>query len=126
MMDQIVAKGKSAIPILISQLNDNRATKEPIFDFWYRTTVGDIAHSILDDLFTDSDWETFTMPGLWSSTDGCSDGIDAESCWREFIKKHGRKYVQNQWLAAWNANKDRIYWDEKARCFRVAPLPKAR
>jgi hypothetical protein len=120
-MDQIIAQGKSAIPILVSELTDTRATQEPIFDYWHRTTAGDIAHSILDDLFTDSDWETFTMPGLEALKSNCSENLDAETCWRGFLKNHGRKFVQDQWLAAWNANKDRVYWDDKARCFRVSP-----
>jgi hypothetical protein len=121
MMDQIIAQGKDAIPILISQLTDTRASKEPIEDYWHQTTAGDIAYFILGDLFTDSDWKTFTMPGLEALNHDCGDNIDAETCWLRFLKKHGRKFVQDQWLAAWNANKDRVYWDEKARCFRVSP-----
>jgi hypothetical protein len=124
-MDQIIAQGKTSIPILISQLTDTRRTKEPIYDFWSYTTAGDIASFILNDLFTDSDWTTSTMPGLESlqnKEDKCEDG--AEACWRRFLKKHGRKFVQDQWRAAWNANQDRIFWDEKARCFRVSPKTK--
>jgi hypothetical protein len=30
-----------------------------------------------------------------------------------------QKFVQVQWRAAWEANKDRIYWDKNARCFRL-------
>jgi hypothetical protein len=120
MMDQIIAQGKSAIPILISQLTDTRATKEPIYDYWYKTRAGDIAYFILTDLFTDANWTTFTMPGLEALKENCSENIAAEPCWREFLKKHGRKFVQDQWLAAWNANKDRVFWDEKERCFRFS------
>jgi len=120
MMDQIIAHGKSAIPILISQLTDTRKSKEPIEDYWYMTTDGDIAYFILGDLFTDSDWHTFTMPGLEALNHDCGEDVAAEPCWREFLKKHGRKFIQDQWLAAWNANKDRVYWDEQARCFRVS------
>ena len=118
LVDQIVAKGKTAIPILISQLTDNRPTRRPIYDYWRETTAGDVAHFMLNSLFTDSDWKTFNMPGLDALNDTCND--DAETCWRRFLKVHGRKFVQNQWLAAWNANKDRVFWDENARCFRVS------
>jgi hypothetical protein len=121
MMNQIIAQGKDAIPILISQLTGTRKSKEPIEDYWYMTTEGDIAYFILGDLFTDSDWHTFTMPGLEALNHDCGEDVAAEPCWREFLKKHGRKFVQDQWLAAWNANKDRVYWDEKERCFRVSP-----
>ena len=32
-MDQVVAQGQNAVPMLISQLTDTRELKEPIFDF---------------------------------------------------------------------------------------------
>jgi hypothetical protein len=120
LMDKIIAAGKPAIPVLISQLTEMRPTKEPIYDFWGETTAGDVAYFVLTNLFTDSDWKTFNMPGLEALQDNCSD--PAETCWRRFLRKHGRKFVQDKWLAAWEANKDRVYWDDKARCFRV---PKA-
>ncbi len=124
LMDRIVGDGKAAIPVLISQLTDIHKTPKPIYDYWSYTTVGDIARFILDDLFTDSDWTTFNMPGLESLHDNCQD--TGEVCWRRFLKKHGRKYVQDRWLAAWNANKDRIYWDEQTRCYRITPQKRTR
>jgi len=117
-MDQIIAQGKNAIPVLISQITDTRELKEPAFDFWNRMTVGDLAYSILIDLFTDSDWKTFNMPGLKTLWPKCDVGM--EQCWHVYVKKHGMKYVQDQWSAAWNANKDRAYWDAQARCFRLS------
>lgn len=79
--------------------------------------VGDVGTFILEDLFLDADWHTSTMPGLEALKYNC----DASSweCWDRFLKKHGRKFVQTQWQAAWNKNKTLIHWDEKARCFRV-------
>ncbi len=117
MMDKILAQGKDAIPILISQLTGTRPTKQPIYDYWSLTTSGDVAYFILTDLFTDSDWKTFNMPGLEALNQHCTE--NAENCWRDLLEKHSRKFVQDQWLAAWNANKDRVYWNDKARCFRV-------
>src|SRR5579862_7799760 len=90
LVDQIVASGKAAIPILISQLTDNRPTRRPIYDFWHETTSGDIAYFLLDNLFTDSDWKTFNMPGLDALNDNCS--ADSETCWRSFLKVHGREF----------------------------------
>ena len=119
LMAQIIADGKDAIPILIWQLRDTRSTKEPIYDYWSLTTAGDIAYFMLNDLFTDSDWKTFNMPGLEALQNKDCHGT-AEDCWRIFLKTHGRKFVQDQWLAAWNKNKDRINWDEKNRCFRLS------
>src|SRR6266404_1538022 len=31
--------------------------------------------------------------------DDCNEA--AETCWRRFLKKHARKFVQDQWLTAW-------------------------
>jgi hypothetical protein len=117
-MDRIVADGKDAIPVLISQLSRTRPTKEPIYDYWNLTTEGDIAYFILMDLFTEANG-TFQMPGLESIRLNCKD-IDSETCWREILKEHGRKFAQDQWLAAWDRNKALISWDESARCFRLS------
>jgi hypothetical protein len=119
LMDRIVTDGKKAIPILISQLRDTRPTKEPIYDYWSLTTAGDVAYFILMNLFTDSNWTSFNMPGLESLHEKCDSS--AENCWRRFLKKHGKKFVQDQWIAAWNQYKTRIYWDDGARCFRLSP-----
>ena len=125
MMNQILAMGSDAIPILITQLTGTRKTSEPIYDFWSYTAAGDVAYFILRDLFTDSDLVTSTMPGVELPGTDCVTG--AETCWREFVKMHGRRYIQRQWLSAWNKCKDRISWDSKSRCFRVAseiPAPR--
>ncbi len=122
-MQQILAKGRNAIPVLISQLTDTARTKEPIEDFWSYTAVGDVAYIVLTDLFTDSDWKTFngfTMPDVpdWNAVmKGCD--YNSETCWRIYLRIHGRRSVQKAWLRAWNVNKDQIYWDSKTNCFRV-------
>jgi hypothetical protein len=118
-MDQILAQGKDAIPILISQITDTHPMKEPIYDFWGPMTVGDVANLILRSLFLDSDWKTRTMPGLKQIDLDC--GASSEQCYRQLLEKHGRKYIQDQWFTAWNANKNRVYWDVKARCYRLSP-----
>ncbi len=107
-VNQILALGKDAIPFL---------TKHPIYDLWTYTAAGDIANSFLFDLFTAPDWTASPMPELESLHMECTH--PGESCWRKFLHKNGRKFVQEQWRAAWEANKDRIYWDESARCFRL-------
>jgi hypothetical protein len=121
-MDQIIAGGKASAPILISQLTDTRPLKEPIFDYWNRMTVGDVAAFVLQNLFTDSDWRTFTVPGIDEWRNGCGEQNPAEVCWEAYVKKHGRTYIQAKWQSAWIANKDRLYWDESARCFRLRKL----
>jgi hypothetical protein len=120
-MQEILAVGKGSIPILISQLTDTARTEKPIADYWDYTTSGDIAYFVLTDLFTDADWKTFNMPGVpdWTAVmRGCDS--DAEGCWREYLRKHGRKSVQQAWLRAWRLWKDRVYWEPTARCFRIS------
>jgi len=56
-MDQIVADGKSAIPILISQITDSRWIAEPVYDFWPRIRTGELAYFILGNLFVDDTWQ---------------------------------------------------------------------
>src|SRR5258708_6208818 len=65
LMDRIVADGKDATTILISQRRRGPPAKEPIYDYWIVTTEGDIAYFILIDLFTEPNGK-FEMPGLES------------------------------------------------------------
>jgi hypothetical protein len=120
-VDQILALGKDAIPFLISELTDDRKTKHPVYDLWSYTAAGDIANSFLFDLFTAPDWKISSMPELEPLYMECQ--RPGEPCWRKFLHKNGRKFVQDQWRAAWQANKDRIYWDDTVRCFRLLPAP---
>jgi hypothetical protein len=119
-VNQILALGKDAIPFLISELTDDRKTKHPIYDLWTYTAAGDIANSFLFDLFTAPDWTVSPMPELESLHMECTH--PGEWCWRKFLHKNGRKFVQERWRGAWEANKNRIYWDESARCFRLLPV----
>lgn len=119
-MQEILAGGKSSIPILISQLTDTGRTKDPIEDYWGYTSSGDVAYIVLTDLFLDADWKTFNMPDVPSWTivsKGCNG--TSEDCWRVYLRKHGRKSVQQAWLRAWSLWKDRVYWEPSARCFRI-------
>jgi hypothetical protein len=119
-VNQILALGKDAIPYLISELTDDRKTQHPIYDLWRYTAAGDIANSFLFDLFTTPDWTVPPMPELESLHMECN--RPGEACWRKFLHKNGRKFVQDQWRAAWEANKDNIYWDARSRCFRLLPV----
>jgi hypothetical protein len=120
-MLEVLAGGKGSIPVLISQLTDTARTKEPIEDYWNFTNSGDIAYILLTDLFTDAGLKTFNMPGVpdWTTiSKGCDS--TAESCWREYLRKHGRKSVQQSWLRAWRLSKDEVYWEPAAQCFRIS------
>jgi hypothetical protein len=116
-VDQVVGLGKDAIPILIAELTDERKTKHAIYDLWKFTTAGDIANSLLYDLFTAPDLNMTEMAELDGLQHDCEK--PGEACWRKFVHKKGRKFVQKQWEAAWDAHKGDIYWDTQARCFRL-------
>lgn len=115
-MDQIVAEGKPSIPILISQITDARWIAEPVYDFWPRIRVGELAIFILDDLFVDDTLTKRTMPELFTGPK-CED--PSWVCWGKFRKTHSLATIQAAWLNFWNANRDRVHWDDKARCFRL-------
>ncbi len=119
-MKQVLAARSRAVPVLISQFNETRRTKEPIEDFWNFTTSGDIAFIILTDLFTDRDGKSFTMPDApnWNTImAGCEE--NAEACWRKYVRKNGIKSLQHSWEAAWKAHRERVIWDIDSRCFRL-------
>jgi hypothetical protein len=116
-MTDILAEGKNAIPILISQLTDTGTTQKPIEPDWSYTDSGDAAYFIL---ITNGDG-TFNLPDVptWQTViNGCTTGV--EGCWREYVSKNGRQSVQQAWMKAWSLNKDKISWDAKEKCFRVA------
>ena len=122
-MDQIVADGKSAIPVLISQITDSRWIAEPVYDFWPRIRTGELAHFILADLFLDDSWQKSTMPALFRPQD--CDNEPSWVCWGKFRKTHSLKDIQTRWMEFWKANQDKVYWDGKARCFRLPEVAKA-
>ena len=120
-IQQILADGKDAIPILVSQLTETTRTKERIADYWANTRSGDVAFIVLTDLFTNTDGNTFEMPGVpdWAALmKGCTS--TSQGCWDQYLRKHSRMSVRNAWAHAWESRKDQIHWDSTARCFRVS------
>jgi len=116
-IDRIVADGRSAIPVLISQITDSRWIREPVYDFWPPIRAGELAYLILENLFVDDTWEKSTMPALFPPQD-CEQ--PAWVCWADFRKKHSLEDLQARWTEFWTANRERIHWDAKARCFRLS------
>ena len=114
---------KKAIPLLIGCLTDDTRTKEPIEDFWPVTTVGDIAFIYLCDLFTDSTWEHSTIDGVvnWKTLETEYPNEPSWNAWYSFVKKHGRKHVQDVWSNKWKDEGPAIFWDDKEKCFKIGP-----
>jgi len=115
-IDRIVADGKPAIPVLISQITDARWIAEPVHDFWPRIRAGELAYFILNGLFVDDTWQKSTMPALFPPED-CSEPVWV--CWGRFREKHRLSELQARWTEFWKANGERIYWDPQRALFQT-------
>ena len=43
------------------------------------------------------------------------------TAWYSFVKKFGRKHVQNVWANKLKEEGGAIFWDDKEKCFKVGP-----
>ena len=117
----LVANGKAAIPFLIAKLEDETEMDSRVINFWYQLHVGDMAHIILTDLFTDKGGSHSTIPGFeWDEflERGGDRSLMGEEVLRRYIRKHGRRSIKQRWQKMWEQNKDKIFWDPKCYCFK--------
>lgn len=119
-IDELIAQGPNCIPFLVSKLGDETRLPEPAIEFWYKTTVGDLALLILNDFFTDEDFKTMTIPGAsWNEIlENRDQNLSAEAALRRFISKRGRIALKSKWMKIWDKYKNEIYWDQGSRCFK--------
>ena len=92
-----------------------------IIDWWSGVTVADLAMVILSDLFKDTSYKRQILSTDWHEIIGWKEG-DPEPDFNilyDFLERHGRKPIKNNWNQIWEKYKDKIYWDEKERCFKV-------
>lgn len=118
----LVANSKGSIPFLINQLDDDAEMDRHVMNYWYQLYVGDMAHIILTDFFTDETGINSTIPGFgWDEflERGDDKDIMGEEVLRRYIRKHGRKSIKQRWQKMWDQKKDKIFWDEKCNCFKV-------
>lgn len=124
-VNDLIANGKDSIPFLISKLEDKTKINEPVLDFWGEIRVGDVAFVILTDFFSGASShhkETITGVG-WNEFLGCTNSdVPAQNCYLDYVEKHGRKTIKSRWQKIWEENKDKIYWDEAERCFKVKAI----
>ncbi len=120
-MDQIIAAGPKAVPVLIQMIADRRManTREPLICYWPGMAIGDIAFCLLTDLFTDTAGRT-TVPGAdWNHLLGPG---NTGASWEQlhgFIKNHGSGTLQARWRVVWNRYRGQVFWDPKERCFKL-------
>lgn len=122
-VDDLISNGRDAIPFLISKLDDRTVINYSVEDYWPRLRVGDLAFLILSDFSLDSTWTRETIPGTgWDEIfEATSDPNEPGSnYYYKQTRKHGRGWVKAKWEKIWATYKDRIVWDEKERCFKVA------
>ncbi len=120
-MDQIIAAGPKAVPVLIRMIADRRManTKEPLICYWPGMAIGDIAFCLLTDLFIDTGRKT-TVPGAgWDDLLGPNNTDPGWEPLHGFIKKHGSSALQAKWRAVWDKYRGQVFWDPKERCFKL-------
>jgi hypothetical protein len=122
MVEKLIKQGTASIPFLITKLRDETKLPAHTIDYWPDVTVADVAMLILTDLFTDSSWQKTTIPEAnLSNMIGYNEQSGTSFAeWRTlFIKRYGRKAIKNKWERTWKKYQNRIYWDEKERCFNI-------
>jgi hypothetical protein len=132
-LDQrILQLGTQAIPLLTTCLADER--KASVYgELWGEPSVGMVAFSMLQELFMhcqsyDEGPCRLTIKGVITWDDLCKEGpsnvvYPCWAGWENHLKKYGLKSIQGSWQKAWTENKDLIYWDPAAKCFRVKKTP---
>lgn len=122
-VDDLIANGKEAIPFLIGKIEDETVIHKPVMDFWPEITVSDVALLILSDFSLDSTWTKETIPGTsWQELFGAKQnpGISFSEYYETQIRKHGRGWVRARWETIWATYSDRLVWDDRERCFKLA------
>jgi hypothetical protein len=121
----LIARGKESIPDLIGELANETKIEGQILDYWSDVHVGDVALVILTDFFTDSSGQRTTIPGVgWEEflERGDKNNLTAEQVLRNYITKYGRNKIKDRWQEIWTQYRDRIFWDDGERCFKVRSL----
>ena len=122
MIEELLGHDKESIPYLISKLDDETKINGHVVHYWHQAHVGDVALIILSDFFTDSTWQSTTIPGVgWDEflERGDNRNLTGEQVLRNYIAKHGRSVIKKRWLQIWETHKDQIWWDGKDRCFKL-------
>jgi hypothetical protein len=55
----------------------------------------------------------------WKKLEADYPGSPAATAWYEFVKRHGRRYVQDNWSKRWKEEQSAIFWDDKEQCFKI-------
>jgi hypothetical protein len=119
----LIKAGPSAIPFLVSKIEDQTLIQTQLMDYWPLMQVGDVALIILTDFFTTSDWTHTSIPGFsWDEILERKNKSTA-AAWdllHNFIAKHGRSGLRRRVEELLKPYHGDFYWDHKERCFMPA------
>jgi hypothetical protein len=123
-IDSLIAQGTNSIPLLINLLDNDTLIDHQVINYWPSQTIGDLAFVILTDLTTGIGWTNTTIPGAsWNEMLGSKPDpnilLPAFNQLVDFKKKHGSKELKRRWQKLWAEHHNRIYWDARARCFKL-------
>ena len=121
LVEDLISNGKESIPFLINKLDDKTKIDDQVMDYWGEIRVGDVAFIILTNFFETTDWQHSTISGVgWNEFLGCTNSnVPAYNCYSDYVKKNGRKKIKARWQKIWEENRDKIYWDETDKCFKM-------
>jgi hypothetical protein len=113
-IDQLMSHKADSIPFLISKLEDETKIEPAVLDYWYSTTVGDVALVVLTDFMTSSDGKTNTGFS-WEELFGVKKdpSMTAEEYLRRQLESRDRAWLRKQWETRWLAARPRLSWDDK-------------
>jgi hypothetical protein len=122
----LISSGPSAISFLVNSLTDERVVNGAVIDLWPSVHVGDIALTILTDLFTPPDQSGSAVPDMdWDTLlERTNPNASAYDLLNGFIAAHGRGGLQAKVKRLLEPYRGRLTWDGHDRCFRPsATLP---
>jgi hypothetical protein len=56
----------------------------------------------------------------WETLKAAYPDSPSSVAWYEFVRKHSRRYVQNNWSEQWRKEQFAVVWDAKQHCFKVS------
>ena len=117
-VDGLINAGPAAIPFLVSKLEDDTEISGPVFDYWPRVTVGDVALVVLIDLFTTPDGRASVRDLAWDRLlHRQGRDLPAWEILADFVGKHGRERLRLRVESILNPHADHLVWVAKGMYF---------
>ncbi|RPI80035.1 MAG: hypothetical protein EHM45_00450 [Desulfobacteraceae bacterium] len=121
-IDELLKMDKFAIPFLIDKLESKKPLQPGVIDLWYYAEERHLALIILTDFFLDQTWKKSSLPNFCFSAlieSKKYPGMPVCEILNEHFDDGQWKSLQQRWLAMWEKNRDRIFWDSEGKFFRI-------